>query len=844
MPQPSSVRPSPSRSLAALALAAGTLASASPALAHPVRVDGDGSDWFARAPQQPNLAIVARDAASTGELIWLDASRDARNDIVSPETGADIQSLAITADATNLYFRVTLGADTSVVAFPIQIQIAIDVDRASGSGNTPFAGFAETDVAPEAAWERLVQTQGGLAGSVRVRDTAYAVVGMGAIATNATSHVTEISIPWSSLPPGRAYDVLRFSIATFRENGMGDTVEAGMNPLSDALDVMTDYGDPTVFAGVPTNTFMEVMDGVVNHSVDVWFGGTGREPYSPLQIVRFASDMPAPATEWLEVRNQTPGTLDLSLFAVGDEETPDGPESMMAFPAGATLAAGSVAVIAVSGSDFTTSYGVAPDYEMRSTAPGVPDLAPLAVWSTVVPPAAGTFGNLGDDLVALGFHHTMVDFVIYGTATYSGITPRTFGPGSSRVAVRSPTTRDTDNCQTDFPDTLDDCGPGAGACGTCRACVRFACAVSTGAACDDGDACTTGTTCSAAAVCGSGTAVSCDDSNGCTTDSCAPATGCVSTINAGALCDDGSACTSGDVCSAAGVCAGSPVTCNDMNPCTDDACAGAGCTFTPVAGRACSDGDPCTTGDACSAAGACVAGGPTVCTEDANPCTTAVCTATGCGFVNNTAACDDGDACTTGDVCGGGSCRGTARSCDDMNPCTADACAAGACTHAPTVGVACDDGDTCTSGDACTASGACAGTPSCDAGAAIDAAVSTPDAFLPGEDAGTMTGDDAAVGPDEDAGTMTGDDAGMTGDDAGMMVADDAGMMVAGDAGMMVGGDAGRRDAGALDAGPVMPPSNTGSCGCRAAGSGERAPLAALGALALVGLVVRRRRAR
>ena len=182
--------PSPGRAALLFVVAASTLGPLSVAHAHGVRVDGDASEWFSRAPNAANLGIVARDASQTGELVWLDARGDTRTDLSSPETGADLSTFAVTADATNLYFRVVLGTDSSPVASSVQVQIAIDVDRTAGSGNTPFAGFADTDVAPEAAWERLVQTRGGLVGgTVRVLDTAYASLGTGTIATNATAPV-------------------------------------------------------------------------------------------------------------------------------------------------------------------------------------------------------------------------------------------------------------------------------------------------------------------------------------------------------------------------------------------------------------------------------------------------------------------------------------------------------------------------------------------------------------------------------------------------------------------------------------------------------------------------------
>jgi hypothetical protein len=79
--------------------------------------------------------------------------------------------------------------------------------------------------------------------------------------------------------------------------------------------------------------------------------------------------------------------------------------------------------------------------------------------------------------------------------------------------------------------------------------------------------------------------------------------------------------------------------------------------------------------------------------------------------VNNTAACNDGDACTLSDRCNNGACEGpTARICDDSNVCTDDACnPASGCTFTPTVaGTSCDDGNTCTLSDRCN-NGACEG---------------------------------------------------------------------------------------------------------------------------------------
>jgi hypothetical protein len=69
-------------------------------------------------------------------------------------------------------------------------------------------------------------------------------------------------------------------------------------------------------------------------------------------------------------------------------------------------------------------------------------------------------------------------------------------------------------------------------------------------------------------------------------------------------------------------------------------------------------------------------------------------------------SCDDGSLCTTADVCGSGTCGGTALDCSSMTDmCNTGACdeATGACVRsALPLGTACDDGNACTTTDECT----------------------------------------------------------------------------------------------------------------------------------------------
>ncbi|HEV8199284.1 MAG TPA: hypothetical protein VGS03_04620 [Candidatus Polarisedimenticolia bacterium] len=236
---------------------------------------------------------------------------------------------------------------------------------------------------------------------------------------------------------------------------------------------------------------------------------------------------------------------------------------------------------------------------------------------------------------------------------------------------------------------------------------------------------------------------------------------------AGAPCDDGNHCTEGDVCGEDGRCGGAPGSCQDIYPCTDDACDPAiGCTYTVQCddGNGCTSdtcystgcshvmqtGSPCIPSDRCFQEGriqcvnnqlACVAGGlrrdcdsdndcyvdscdpavgcihtPVSC-DDGNPCTRDTCfSAGGCSPDHPlvTGPCDDHDDCTSGDVCVAADlnhfrawCRGTSR-CDDGKPCTDDLCdpaAPDGCRHVNNT-LLCSDGVVCTEVDRCV-DGAC-----------------------------------------------------------------------------------------------------------------------------------------
>lgn len=234
--------------------------------------------------------------------------------------------------------------------------------------------------------------------------------------------------------------------------------------------------------------------------------------------------------------------------------------------------------------------------------------------------------------------------------------------------------------------------------------------------CDDQNLCTIGDQCVAGKCAGVALGLlDCDDDNPCTDDACLAAAGCTHTPN-NALCDDGKVCTSGDHCNAAKcmsdqvVCACADTEdCDDGNACTLDQCVtDQGCEHVKQVLATCDDADACTSGDVCAVDGGCR--GTKVDCADGNPCTIESCSSTiGCvALLVPGTPCNDGNACTFGDLCIGGQCNGTAKTCDDGNECTIDLCdpKTGGCQHEDAVGAPCQDDEIACTIDQC-AGGAC-----------------------------------------------------------------------------------------------------------------------------------------
>lgn len=790
-------------SLLGLLFAGAALAAPGIAAAHPVTVDGSAAEWLTRQPTAGNLGLVARNAMGQGEYIWRDALADTRTDLATPEVVADIAAFQVTGDATGVSFLLRRAPGVDLSGAPIQVQIAIDVDRVAGSGQEFFAEFGDTKVANGARWELLVETLFGSGGTGKVIDTAFNQVVMVPAVQGAGGDV-EIFVPWTALgrmaPPA---EPLRFTVATFRCQANSDlTIDIGGAMFSNALDAISDYGDPA--AAMFPNTYQDVQDLVVDYSFDVHFRPDG-EVYAPLVVQRFLSASSGGGSdEWYAVTNVTPGALALGGFKLGDEEAPDGSEGMFTFPA-ATLAAGATFTVARSGSAYQAFFNKAPDAEMPPGASmAVPNMTAFTQWTSAASPDM-SLTNAGDEILVLDASNTIVDVVVFGNGAYAGVTTFTPAPGTDEVASRDAMSSDTDDCQVDFTNAGKTCTADAQCGGACDACVNNACGHKPmGAACPDANPCNGDEICDGNGACVANPAPICDDDNPCTNDGCTPATGCTHMPLAdGASCSDDDVCNGVEICMT-GMCSPSPaLNCDDMDPCTIDSCdAMSGCASAPApAGSSCSDGDPCNGAETCDAAGTCAAGPPPDC-DDLNPCTIDSCDAMGgCTHadVADGTACGDGDVCNGEELCMAGVCAGgAALDCDDQNPCTSDTCdpRAGCASVNEAAGTACDDGDMCTQGDECDGNGTCvSGQGGCGGAGGM----------------GGMGGMGGAGGMGGSPTTTT-----TTTTTSG-------------------GGGDGGQGGGTLE---------DGGCGCRAAGDGDGARLGWLAALGIVASLARLRRRR
>jgi hypothetical protein len=145
-------------------------------------------------------------------------------------------------------------------------------------------------------------------------------------------------------------------------------------------------------------------------------------------------------------------------------------------------------------------------------------------------------------------------------------------------------------------------------------------------------------------------------------------------------CDDGDFCNGAEFCSTGTCLYGVAPICSDGDPCTMDSCDSiiGQCVYPD-------NGSCCTVDNECP--------------DNADACTSPVCSSGTCAFTTPTlnccnvaAVCDDGVFCNGAEACVNNECvAGTAPSCDDGDVCTTDTCDAGSdkCSNVFTEGPGC-----------------------------------------------------------------------------------------------------------------------------------------------------------
>ena len=378
------------------------------AWAHTVTVDGSSADWNLTKPGQDNIGHISRDSAATGEFVWQDAEADQRDQPSNQR--ADIRTLGITADDTNLYFIVEMtNIDNESGDGAPQVQIAIDLDYTEGSGELELGAETECQVANRAAWEYLVITRFGSWDAPIVLSPGPIQEGTGTAAVS--ENYIEISVPWSVLGEIPTAP-LHFTVVSLLSDGFDIAKE---QTGADVLDAVTNYGDP----GLTLPTSSEVDDGRIDYHFQVWFHlDADTEPASPLVFseVVYDSDGTDPWHEWFEIFNLSGTDLALDGHKVGDEETLGGPEGMVAFPFGFVIAQDDVAIIANAGSAFQTYYAPSiPDFEINSSN-SVPDLISYGSWAN----GSIVLDDTSDELLLVDAFETIIDVADLGFCHLSG----------------------------------------------------------------------------------------------------------------------------------------------------------------------------------------------------------------------------------------------------------------------------------------------------------------------------------------------------------------------------------------------------------------------------------------
>jgi hypothetical protein len=384
----------------------------------------DPAGYCMDAPTNVNIGQVGRCCTDEGEYIWTDRAGDERTDADrGPDSDKDLIEFRVTADASNIYFRVRFQ-DITNADYPY-LAIAVDTTL-DETGQVWLGDNPETQVSSLAEWEREIVINLGKTGYY---DTSWAWHDAGASWISAEEDTVEVRMPWSALgvtPPRK----LRFTVFVGEHDGDRALTEVWD---SDCLDAVTPM------AG---NTWDEVSDGDIDYYFDAWFDGSG-EVYSPLLITGALVDGPGnPECEWVMLSEVAGQSLNLLDFKLGDEETKGGDEGMSILP-DQTLSSASVVV--ASNWASCGSCGVQPTYTFS-------DLSRYSAWTA----GNASLDNAADEVLLLDDRDTVLDAVSWGGGIYPGVNPHS-APADSHWLSRTPYWSDTNNCALDLADATGTC---------------------------------------------------------------------------------------------------------------------------------------------------------------------------------------------------------------------------------------------------------------------------------------------------------------------------------------------------------------------------------------------------
>ncbi len=140
--------------------------------------------------------------------------------------------------------------------------------------------------------------------------------------------------------------------------------------------------------------------------------------------IMYDPELSEPDAEWFELFNSGDFVLDISGYKIGDEETHGQGEGMYRLPQGLVLAPRQALVIANRAAIFKSQFQASPDFELRESDPGVPNLEKYSQWST----GYVELLNTGDELIVLNANDWWVDAVSWGNSSVA------LDPPASKVA--------------------------------------------------------------------------------------------------------------------------------------------------------------------------------------------------------------------------------------------------------------------------------------------------------------------------------------------------------------------------------------------------------------------------